>query len=172
MDIGGASTELISVSMSPFKIKSSISLPFGAVRVTDWIAQGEWENQKNKLDERFSQHFVHYKVDSLVCVAGTMTSIANMFLENSTFDESKVNGTRISYQKFKDVYQNNLNLSPELYLEKYPFLGKRAKSIYGGLEVSNYVLDRLQVKEVLVSTYGLRYGSLVEGGIKSEFLYI
>src|SRR5690606_7305767 len=37
MDIGGASTELITVNTKNFQILSSISMPIGAVRSTQWL---------------------------------------------------------------------------------------------------------------------------------------
>jgi len=41
----------------------------------------------------------------------------------------------------------------------------------GGLHLMYHILHRLLVKEIKVSTYGLRYGTLIEGEIKKEFLY-
>ena len=57
----------------------------------------------------------------------------------------------------------------EELLVEYPFLGKRVYTIEGGLKVLIAFLEKLLIKEVIVSTYGLRYGTLIAGKIEDHF---
>ena len=61
--------------------------------------------------------------------------------------------------------------TPEQFLELFPFLQKRSQSIRGGLHLAYHIIHRLLVKEISISTYGLRYGTLLEGKIKKEFIH-
>ncbi len=168
MDIGGASTELIKVGLSPFEVKNSVSLPFGAVRMTGWIKEGIKEQ---KLKELFTQFKIDdFSVKKLYCVAGTMTSVANMFLGHQDFIEQSVHNAQLSFKDLINLYEKFNDYTPEQYLEQFPFLGKRSQTIKGGLCVAKEVLERIQVENIIVSTYGLRYGTLLEGKIKDEFI--
>lgn len=168
MDIGGASTELIKVQAHPFKIIESISLPFGAVRMSQWIEKGEEQKQIESIFKKFNVN--PYKTKKLFCVAGTMTSIANMHLNHKEFVESQVHNHAMSLVEFSKLYQEKKDKTENDYLKIYPFLGKRARTINGGMSVANCIFEKCEVESILISTYGLRYGTLLEGEIKDGFI--
>ncbi len=168
MDIGGASTELIKVQTKPFKIIETISLPFGAVRVTDWI-------QSDQVDEKLLAVFSKYETKpyvtkKLFCVAGTMTSVANMHLGHKKFIEDEVHNHCMMREQFLSLVEENKQFNEQQFLDKYPFLGKRARTIKGGMVVASSIFDKCSVESIIVSTYGLRYGTLIEGEIKDGFI--
>lgn len=168
VDIGGASTEIMRVRSHPFKVMKSLSLPIGSVRASDWIAEG-------RLLTELRTAWAGTGADELACdnaifVAGTMTSLGAMVLGMTTFDGGKLDGQRISYAKLCDFVERVSKLEGEKLLEHYPFLGKRATSIIGGAEVALFIGDRLGLKEVQISPYGLRYGTVLEGKMEERYV--
>ena len=170
MDIGGASTELICVN-EKFEIVNSYSFPIGAVRVSSWIGSKNYENKMNEFLQDFKSEIIQFSCDELICVAGTMTSVCNIYLENTEFEESKVHNTKIKTHDLFDKVKSLEKMSNEVILQKYPFLGKRAQNLKGGILVAKMFLRLLKTKGVIISTYGLRYGTLKEGGVKDGFIY-
>lgn len=170
MDIGGASTEFIRVNTRSFAIQESVSLRVGSVRATDWLADGTFQNALGKIFQDHSTEIDRYKTKTLHCVAGTLTSIGNMHLGNKTFMEDEVHGLRMSRESVEHLFRRCGNWSPEQFLAEFPFLGKRAQAIRGGLFLTTHVLQRLGVESVVISTYGLRYGTFLDGGVADEYL--
>ncbi len=171
MDVGGASTEIIKVDPTTHKIIKSISMPIGSVRASDWIKEGLFVNniQKTFLDFRPDLDQMH--TPKLYCVAGTVTSLGNMHLGKKVFVEDDVHGLVIKIEDIDRLFQKYSQAAEADLLSEFPFLGKRSRSIVGGLHVVYHLLNRIFVKEIYISTYGLRYGSLLEGEIKDEHLY-
>ncbi len=167
MDIGGASTEFIKVQSEPFQIIDSISLPFGSVRATDWIKEGSFEV---KMDQIILKSRLHeFSTEHLFCVAGSMTSLGGMIKGLSDFDAAEVNGTLVDFEQFLGFKAKIDHANPEQLMEKYPFLGKRAKSIVGGAKLGEKVGKILGIKTFEISTLGLRYGTLYAGAIDERF---
>lgn len=167
MDIGGASTELINVQINPFKILSTVSLPMGSVRCTDWLSQGIFEKKAAEVINNFP--IEHYKTDHLLCVAGSMTSLGAMIKGLKEFDPAGVNGVKISFEDFL-LFSEKIKKTPvETIAGKFPFLGKRVHSIIGGAMLGEVLGSSLGVKTFEISTLGLRYGTLLSGGIDEQF---
>jgi len=171
MDVGGASTELIRVNTKSLEIMESVSLPIGSVRSSNWLEDSLFVQnlQKVFLDHRLLLD--KYQSRELYCVAGTVTSLAAMFLGLQEYDDKQVHGTTLKTEDVDGLFKKYSEATPEELLEKFPFLKKRSKTMRGGLHLMYHILHRLLVKEIKVSTYGLRYGTLIEGEIKKEFLY-
>lgn len=167
MDIGGASTELIKVKTKPFSVESSISLPIGSVRCTDWLKEKIFDQ---KVEEIFNNFDVSpYQTTHLLCVAGSMTSLGSMIKGLTKYDSDQVNGTRISFQDFLKFTEKIKKRTPTELLLKFPFLGKRSKSIVGGAYLGEVMGAALKVDTFEISTLGLRYGTITAGGIDERF---
>lgn len=162
MDIGGASTELIKINKAPFQILSSISLPVGSVRATDWKKQNQFDV---KMKELLSVSLTEYQTETMICVAGSMTSLATMILEKAEFNDREIDGIIIDIRKFENFKISIMSQTSDELLKKYPFLGKRAPMVAAGAEVAFMILDKLFVKNIKVSTRGLRYGVVAQGRI-------
>ncbi len=160
MDIGGASTELIKVQINPFKIVSSISLPVGSVRGTDWKKSGEFDL---KMREILSHPIKEYQTEMMICVAGSMTSLATIFLGKKEFNDKDIDGIEINFEEFKIFKTELQKQTSEELLKNYPFLGKRAPVVAAGAEVGQMILEKLEVQSIRVSTRGLRYGVVTQG---------
>lgn len=171
MDIGGASTELIKVNTKNFQIMETISMPVGAVRGTQWLSDDLFVQNLQKVFLDFRNEMDKFQGKDLFCVAGTITSLGNMYLGKQEFVEEEVHGLKMKVEDVDSLFKKYSNSTPEQFLTDFPFLQKRSKSILGGLHLVYHIAHRLLVKEITISTYGLRYGTLLEGKIKEEFFY-
>lgn len=170
MDIGGASTELIQVNTKGKKILEAFSMPLGAVRLNNWRLEGNLESSLAQAIGPYQERINQIKSQRLYCVAGTMTSIGNIHLGNKDFIENEVNGLSMKYSELKSLHGKVKDINPDDILKGFPFLGKRSKTIDSGFIVAKTIMELLEVKDIYISTYGLRYGTLLEGEIKDEFI--
>lgn len=166
MDIGGASTELIKIHPRPFEIVKTISLPVGSVRATDWKKENQFTQ---KMSSILNKDFSEYHIENLMCVAGSMTSLASMFRGDREYDDKKIDGMLIDFTQFKKFTENLESTNVEQLLVSYPHLGKRAPMIAGGARVAVMTGEKLGVKKLTISTRGLRYGTLIKGVIDGQF---
>ena len=171
MDVGGASTELIKVNTKTFQILESISMPIGAVRCSQWLKDELFVQNLQKVFLDFRNEIDKFQSKELFCVAGTVTSLGNMHLMHREFVEDDVHGLVMKVEDVDTLFKKYSNFTPEQFLELFPFLQKRSQSIRGGLHLVYHISHRLLIKELTISTYGLRFGTLLEGKIKSEFLH-
>jgi exopolyphosphatase/guanosine-5'-triphosphate,3'-diphosphate pyrophosphatase len=171
MDIGGASTELIKVNTKNFQILESISMPLGAVRSGQWLNDNLFVQALKKVFLDFRMELDRFQCKQLYCVAGTVTSLGNMHLNRKEFVEADVHGLRLLSEDVDNLFKAYSHLAPEQYANLFPFLGKRSQSIRGGLHIVYHLSHRLLAKELIISTYGLRFGTLLEGHIKEEFIH-
>lgn len=171
MDVGGASTELIRVNTKTLQILETISMPVGSVRSTQWLSENLFVQNLQKVFLDYRLDLDKYQTRELVCVAGTVTSLANMHLKRKEFVEEDVHNLRVKAEEIDFLFKKYSDSESEALLEEFPFLQKRSKTIRGGLHLVYHLIHRLMVKEIRVSTYGLRYGTLLEGQIRKEFLH-
>ncbi len=172
MDIGGASTELIKVNTKNFNILETTSMPVGAVRATQWLEDDLFVQNLQKIFFDFRTELDKFQGKDLYCVAGTITSLGNMHLQRKEFIEDDVHGIVLRSEDIDNIFKKYSNHAPEGFLDEFPFLQKRSKSIRGGLHLVYHVIHRLLVKEITISTYGLRYGTALEGKIKRDFIHV
>lgn len=171
MDIGGASTELIKVNTKTFNILETISMPVGSVRATQWLDDDLFVQNLQKVFTDFRNDIDKFQCKELYCVAGTVTSLGNMHLKRQDFVEDDVHGLLLKSEDIDVLFKKYSHTEPSDFLEQFPFLQKRSNSIRGGLHLVYHIVHRLLVKEMTISTYGLRFGTILEGKIKKDFLY-
>jgi exopolyphosphatase/guanosine-5'-triphosphate,3'-diphosphate pyrophosphatase len=160
MDMGGASTELIRVINKPFKITSSTSLPVGSVRATDWREALEFDFKMKSILEN---NFANYQTDTLLCVAGSMTSLACIYKGLRAFDDKIIDGLKIEFSTFKNFSYDLQKTSVENLHLLFPYLGKRAPMLPAASAVAVLIGEKLGIKNIEISTRGLRYGTILEG---------
>lgn len=170
LDIGGASTELIKLDTPNKTVLSSFSMPVGSVRFTGWEKEDISSKKINSIFENFSKELSESKTELLCCVAGTMTSIANMHLKNPKFIEEEVHGLYMDVQDIFKMKTSFIDYTPEMFLKEFPFLGKRSKTIKAGIAIICLIIEKLEIKKIYISTYGLRYGTLLAGSIDHAFI--
>lgn len=171
MDVGGASTELIKVNTKTFQILETLSMPIGAVRSTQWLNDKLFVQNLQKVFLDYRSEIDKFQTKELYCVAGTVTSLGNMHLQRKEFIEDDVHGLVLKAEDIDNLFKKYSDYSPEQFLENFPFLEKRSNSIRGGLHLVYHLIHRLFIKELTISTYGLRFGTILEGKISQEYLH-
>lgn len=171
MDIGGASTEFIKYQSQNKNIISSISTPVGVVRATEWKKNNDLSRIFDQKLIAYSEYFKDFNTQKLICVAGTMTSMANMHLNNQSFDEKNISGMKLTFEDLTQLFEKYNTLSEAEILEIFPFLGKRVRTIKAGMELALYFCRRLGVQNLHISTYGLRHGTILVDKINPEFIH-
>lgn len=166
MDIGGASTELILINLDPFEIDKSTSLAVGSVRASDWKNKNEFDS---KIFDVLSSDLSEYRTEVLVCVAGSMTALASMYLGQHEYNDKKIEGMTISFKTFQDFVRDLQNTTVENLLMLFPFLGKRVTSVSAGALVAEIIGNKLNIDLIKISTRGLRYGTVISGEIHERF---
>ncbi|MEE3078828.1 MAG: hypothetical protein VX341_05790 [Bdellovibrionota bacterium] len=166
MDIGGASTELVKVRLNPFSILETVSTAVGSVRATDWLEHESFD--ENIIEATKNLKFENYKKRPLVCVAGSMTSIAMMLSDKKEFDAGFINSLKTNSEVYIKETSPFMEESKESLEGRFLFLGKRIDSIVGGIKTSQFFINNLRPREISFSTYGLRYGTLLSGDFEKE----
>ena len=102
-----------------------------------------------------------------------------LFFWGHTNKESRINKTCLSQwydspfivdnRTFKTAEHYMMFKKAELF-KNYPYLGKRVKSISGGVWVANRIVAEVCQQELLISTRGLRYGTFVTGTIDGRYI--
>jgi exopolyphosphatase / guanosine-5'-triphosphate,3'-diphosphate pyrophosphatase len=167
MDIGGGSLEL--ALSADGLVERLISLPLGAIRVTERYLGGDKKKGIRKLRKhaRFElrRHLSarHWHATQIVCSGGTFTTLASIYLARIGMESAKtVHGTvipRIELEHIVDMLQN-MSLAER---QGIPGLNAaRSDIIVGGLAVAAEVAARVEARELVISAYGIREGILLE----------
>jgi exopolyphosphatase / guanosine-5'-triphosphate,3'-diphosphate pyrophosphatase len=168
MDIGGGSLEL--TLSADGLVERVISLPFGAIRMTEqYLNDGQKKKALRKLRkhvrEELREHLSarHWHAARIICSGGTFTSLAAIHLARSGMESAKtVHGTVISRSDLEHIVDLLHNMSPEERQSVAGLNPARSDIIVGGLAVAAEVAARLEVRELVISSYGIREGLLLE----------
>jgi exopolyphosphatase/guanosine-5'-triphosphate,3'-diphosphate pyrophosphatase len=168
MDIGGGSLEL--ALSADGLVERLISLPLGAIRMTEKYLGGDPKKKGMRklrkhvrLELRRHLSARHWHAARIVCSGGTFTNLASIYLARSGMESAKtVHGTVIPGVELEHMVDilHNMSLSerqgvPGLHVG-------RSDIIVAGLAVAAEVVARLEAKEIVVSSYGIREGILLE----------
>ncbi len=149
LDVGGASSEL-AVRQNGKKVYSK-SLPVGAGILFDSFCD-EKKPLENFCQKMVKEYGVVPKIEKLVGIGGTATSIAYCLLNLSEYSPEKTHEFYVSKNALKDLLERLQNLSVEDRILTFRLSENRAKVIFSGatfvLEVLNYLsLDGYFVSE-------------------------
>jgi exopolyphosphatase/guanosine-5'-triphosphate,3'-diphosphate pyrophosphatase len=160
IDIGGGSTELKT-------LHSGVSLKMGSVRFTErflksdpvtdeefWACQAAIDDLYASIDEK------PFQGKSLLGVAGTIVTLAQWQLELLSFDAEKLNGSTLTRG---DVHRLVEELKWRSIAERRLLPGMepgRADVILAGALILWRAMELFNLRELKISTRGLRYGVL------------
>jgi exopolyphosphatase/guanosine-5'-triphosphate,3'-diphosphate pyrophosphatase len=167
LDIGGGSTE-IAVGKGD-QLNKFVSLNMGSVRFTErFLKNDPPANQEIEAARREIRRMLLEwsgtpdEFDHLIGVAGTVTSMAGIDLNLSSYATHKINGHRCSRAFTEQMIETFKNLTAAEIEERYPmFLKGRGDVITGGLLVLSEFMDWSGHDEIIVSTGGIRHGVLL-----------
>jgi exopolyphosphatase/guanosine-5'-triphosphate,3'-diphosphate pyrophosphatase len=120
MDIGGASTELIKVNTKSLQILETISMPVGAVRASQWLEDGLFVQNLQKVFTDFRNEIDKFQSKLLFCVAGTVTSLGNMHLLRKEFIEDDVHGLTLKAEDVDALFKKYSDWQADQFSAEFP----------------------------------------------------
>ncbi|MGA2411317.1 MAG: Ppx/GppA family phosphatase, partial [Candidatus Binataceae bacterium] len=162
VDIGGGSTELIRAE--PGRPIEVVSLQIGSVRLTERLVRHDPPSSADAVelrvaaDEQLQALRWTYQPDTMVGIAGTVTTIAAVALGLQTYDSNIVHGHHLTHD---EVTKTLLKLAsmPLAERKKLPGLEEgRADVIFAGGAILERIMAHFHLSEVIVSDQGVRWG--------------
>jgi len=164
IDLGGGSTEVVQGVGG--KIQSGISLELGSTRLTeDFIGHGKtdpiaYNKLKGRVAEVTDGLSVSARPKTVICVAGTATTLAAISIGLKSWDKSKVHGSTLTRQSLQLLIERLKIASKEERRQISEVSPERSDSLLAGATVIDKILDRLDANAAVVSVKGLRFGAL------------
>jgi exopolyphosphatase/guanosine-5'-triphosphate,3'-diphosphate pyrophosphatase len=164
-DTGGGSTEFI--FGSGLEYENKISLNLGAVSPTEEFLsdppqQEEVERMLTKMRGFFEQSISREKVDYLVGIGGTVTSMGAVMHRMEKYDAEVIQGTKITLE---EVNRQLKQYSSMRVAERMGIAGlqpKRADVILAGAGIVKTIMEILDIESLTVSDRGLRHGIMFD----------
>lgn len=166
-DIGGGSLEIVHAER--FRIKKVISLPLGALRLTN-----QFDGKKGKLTDKNLKNLKRYVWDllpskkdlgmsentNLVGVGGALRALSRYEQRISGYPLDKIHNYKIN-NKSLDSTVSRLSKMKSDDLSKISVIGSsRAETIVAGSCVINTLMEKYNFSNLCVSNHGLREGAL------------
>ena len=157
MDIGGGSTELITGSAAG-TLQSGISLDVGSVRVTERflkqnpVADDDLAGAAEYVDDLLTGSGMDFSsIGTWIGVAGTVTTLAGVYLELEHYDRERVHGAVIPLPAIAELLHRLARMTVQEIRALPSMHPGRADVITGGALIEARVAARLSVKDLIVS---------------------
>ena len=157
MDIGGGSTELITGSVAG-DMHSAISLDIGSVRVTERflkqnpVADVDLARAAAYVDDLLAGSGVDFgSIGTWIGVAGTVTTLAGVYLGLEQYDRERVHGAVIPLPAVEELLHRLAPLTVDEIRALPSMHPGRADVITGGALVEARIAARLNVDDLIVS---------------------
>jgi exopolyphosphatase/guanosine-5'-triphosphate,3'-diphosphate pyrophosphatase len=166
VDIGGGSTEIVVAADG--RVVSETSIGIGSVRLTeryvhhDPATADDIAATRRAIGEALAPVQFPAGPLTLIGVAGTVTSLAAMAQDMSSYDPARVHGYQLSRDELRRQI-DRLAAADQRERERMPGLDpKRADVILAGALILDGVAERAGATHVRVSDRGIRWGLLYE----------
>lgn len=174
MDIGGSSSELIFVKDR--KLKYSISLPFGAINLTEKFSLQKAMDHKSEtaIKEFLTTLYKNIpwlkdvKNVPIIGIGGTIRNIGKLHKKKANYHIDNLHNYRIPTNEVIDIY-DQVKAKDASQRRKLKGLSKERSDIFvGAATVLVTLIEYLDLKELHVSGSGLRDGFLYEYIFKNK----
>ncbi len=167
-DLGGGSLELAHSAGGVLDCLESF--PFGALRLTEQYLSPECRHKdvrklRKAVRSELRRHVParEWRGAQFICSGGTFTNLASILLaREAMLTAQSVHGTRVSRADLEHVLDGLQDTTLEERMAVPGLSPNRADIIVAGLAVIAEVMARLDTNELVVSTYGIREGLLLE----------
>jgi exopolyphosphatase/guanosine-5'-triphosphate,3'-diphosphate pyrophosphatase len=164
-DVGGGSTEIITGSADAgLRLANAVSLQVGSVRLFERHVRhdpplpDELSRVRTEIERALAAAARPSPGSLLVGVAGTVTTLAAIELELSTYDPARVHGTTLSRASVVALSERLQSLSLAERRQLTGLEPKRADVIPIGAAIVRCVLDWSGCSGLVVSDRGVRWG--------------
>ena len=171
MDIGGGSTEFIIADNKEVLWKHSFDLGvsrlFERLKPSDPLTESDLVQLEAYLDEQLAILFTavsQHEVSALIGASGSFDSLAKM-IEMSSKGSNKLAGATEYTFSFPDLDQLNTKLVPSTFEERENIIGLvpyRIETIPLASSFIHYIIRKLSLTKIRLSTYSLREGVVSE----------
>ncbi|MCL0066702.1 Ppx/GppA family phosphatase [Thermodesulfovibrionales bacterium] len=152
------------------------SVNLGAVRLFETFirydppALSEIEEMKGYICDKFSEAIIHTPAShhsplSLIATGGTATTIAAIDMGLGEYDGDKVHLHKTSFSAVKAIFEELIGLTLGERSKIKGLLPERADIIIPGTLILLTLMEILEIREVIVSDYGLLEGLLIASAI-------
>ena len=163
VDVGGGSSECIVSDTSQL---SSVSLPLGAVSLTDSFFKNDSQTSDNIesaqsfVQQVFSPYLMKIKplVSTFVACGGTATALASLHLGLEQYDENLVQGATLTHEELKDIFNSLLQLKAKERCQLPGLDQGRGEILLGGALIFLVLQNFLQTGAMIISDRGLLEG--------------
>ncbi len=167
IDIGGGSTELVQGRNQEIYFRQSY--PIGAVLGTEKFLRANPPSAQEieTFKDEISKIFIGIKAktnipEKTIAIAGTPTTLACIKQKLKSYDEYLIEGSEITYNELSVLTETLAKLRSEDIREKYQDVVKgREDVLLSGSLILQYLMEKLGLSKVTVSTKGIRYGAIV-----------
>lgn len=168
IDIGGGSTEII------FGIKSKIdcdfSIPIGVVSLSEKYFNNDPPSSQEIRDVRkFIRSKLSFSLDKkyiyrkAIAAEGTATTLACIKKNLKKYDESLIEGEMLTASEIGSFADKLSTISSREILKNYRgVVDGRQDVLLAGIILLDEIMNHLAIKEVFVSSKGVRYGALYD----------
>lgn len=159
-DVGGGSTEIISGKKG--RIVDMVSVPLGALKLRQSVRVDRIDAYKEYAtdiigDRQFFETLP--RINSVIGVGGTITSMAAVALGLSEYDPGAVHGYLMNRAELQSIATRFESVSDKIRRELIPFDPQRADLISAGAGIFLAIMGIIGVKGLIVSNGGLRFGA-------------
>ncbi|KAF0153421.1 MAG: Ppx/GppA phosphatase [Ignavibacteria bacterium] len=178
IDIGGGSTEFI--VGAGLKIHFSKSIQLGVVTLHEQFPMSLTSEESSiQKAEKFiisKLHELDFKIGNnltALAVAGTPTTLSAIAHNVKSYSNELVDNTILELEKITAIRDRLLQLSyAEMRNEFGDVVAGREELIAGGSLILETIMKYFQIKKIIVSTKGLRYGAVYDYLIKHNLYEI
>ncbi|MFW6230203.1 MAG: exopolyphosphatase [Halanaerobium sp.] len=162
MDVGGGSVEL--VLMEDRMVKESISLPFGALTITEKFDLYDENNSDKEIKKYLHQEFSkldwlkNIKDIPLIGVGGTIRNIAKIWQRKNNYSLETLHYYNLNAKNVNSVYKEVSKKSIEARKNISGLSSKRADIFIGASALVNYFMDFTEINDLVISGKGIREG--------------
>lgn len=162
VDIGGGSTELIRAQ--PGGEVEGVSLQIGSVRLTERIVHSDPPHAREAADLRIAIDQAlaslrwNFTPDTMVGIAGTVTTVCAVALGLTEYDAARVHGYQLAHSEVLRVLGQLCSVSLEARKQLPGVEPGRADVIFAGAAILERVMAHFKLDRVIVSDQGVRWG--------------
>lgn len=173
LDVGGGSTELVVGGAEP---EGAVSMQLGSVRLSERILQDapptapQLAAARMEVADRIGEAATALRVrgleprsvDTLVGVAGTVTTLGMLAMRQSEFRLGAVHGREVDLPTVRDWSDRLLRMSTAEIAELGPVQAGREDVIAAGVLIVRSVMERLRFERLTVSEHDFLDGLLLD----------
>ena len=164
-DIGGGSTEIVhgEVSDGGTTIVHARSYDIGSVRLTERCVKHDppSADEVRSIENEIAtvlKDAPHHPAQTVIGIAGTLTTLAAVSLEMSPYDAERIHGYIMSTDMMRHVTHKLSRMPIAMRSEVRGLEPKRADVIVAGGLIAQGVMQHLRAPELRVSDRGVRWG--------------